>query len=191
MERPVTELVIPSLRGTNTSELPALHDRRYDVEAYRVTSDRIIVLGSVRDSKPPGTYFRDERGTIEIHEMAAELILSYPELDIVEAAVNMSTHPHGECPGIVESYQQLVGLNIGRGFTPRIRELFGGPRGCTHVTALLLAMAPVVMQASYSMGLLEHGLEPVSQAGASDLHVNTCHVWAEGKRPGDSVDRTK
>ena len=45
----------------------------------------------------------------------------------------------------------LVGLSIARGFTHRVRELFGGPRGCTHTTALLQAMAPIAMQCFWSM----------------------------------------
>ena len=58
------------------------------------------------------------------------------------ADVVFEAHPHTTCPAIIEHYQGLVGLSIARGFTHQVRELFGGPRGCTHTTALLLAMAP-------------------------------------------------
>ena len=71
---------------------------------------------------------------------------------VIEAAeVVFEAHPHTTCVDIVESYQGLVGLSITRGFTHKVRELFGGPRGCTHTTALLLAMGPVATQCTWSM----------------------------------------
>ena len=65
------------------------------------------------------------------------------------------THPHTECVSIVDAYRGLVGLSITRGFTHKVRELFGGPRGCTHTTALLMAMAPVAVQCIWSMNVVE------------------------------------
>jgi len=40
----------------------------------------------------------------------------------------------------------LKELSIARGFTHKVRGLFGGPRGCTHTTALSQAMAPEAIQ---------------------------------------------
>ena len=72
-------------------------------------------------------------------------------------------------------------------FQAQVRELFGGPRGCTHTTALLQAMAPIAMQIFWSMRSVtsaEAG-EPYG-VGASEPGddswkriLNTCHVWAE------------
>ena len=62
----------------------------------------------------------------------------------------LETHPHAACPRIEDHYQHLIGLSIARGFTHKVRELFGGPRGCTHTTALLQAMAPVAIQSMWS-----------------------------------------
>ena len=83
---------------------------------------------------------------------------------------------------------KLVGLNIARGFTHKVRELFGGPRGCTHTTALLQAMAPVAVQCIWSMQATkmkrdaETAAPPVSpeeRKRAMSINLNTCHVWAE------------
>src|SRR5262249_21664372 len=75
-----------------------------------------------------------------------------PTTQVITAAdVAMQTHPHTTCPRIVDHYDKLVGLSIGRGYISKVRELFGGPRGCTHVTALLLAMGPVLAQSFWSL----------------------------------------
>ena len=72
-----------------------------------------------------------------------------------------------------------------------MRELFGGPRGCTHTTALLLAMGPVATQCSWSMyamqarrdgkSFLESHAELTPEQREMSLRANldTCHVWAE------------
>ena len=85
------------------------------------------------------------------------------------------------------TYQGLVGLSISRGFTHKVRELFGGPRGCTHTTALLQAMAPVAIQSiwSFRMAQTEGGAPsgPFDTAAAREgvlaTNLNSCHVWAE------------
>ena len=86
-----------------------------------------------------------------------------------------------------------MGLSIARGFTHRVRELFGGPRGCTHTTMLLQSMAPVAVQCFWSMQVLkahEVGECPRPAATTDErkrmvtMNLNTCHVWDED---GDQI----
>ena len=105
------------------------------------------------------------------------------------------THPATTCPDITPRYDLMIGLSIARGFTHKVRELFGGPRGCTHTTALLQAMAPVAMQCFWSMRAAQARLDGVETSmfeadrgddGDNDdmwmLSINTCHVWDENGR---------
>ena len=71
-----------------------------------------------------------------------------------------------------------------------MRELFGGPRGCTHVTALLQAMAPAVVQSTWSMRVLGRraGTQSAADTRVDALNLNTCHVWAED---GELVTRVR
>jgi hypothetical protein len=107
----------------------------------------------------------------------------------------METHPHSDCPRIEDHYGSLVGLSIARGFTHKIRELFGGPRGCTHTTALLQAMAPVAVQSLWSFQMAQtrttgemdpYGTQAARQRVVLANH-NTCHVWAEGSEHVESM----
>src|SRR4051812_37601593 len=89
-----------------------------------------------------------------MHRMRVELEIEYPALVVCAVQVEFDDFPQTLCPMIADDYGALVGVSITRGFTGRVRELFGGPRGCAHVTALLLAMAPAVVQSTWSMGIL-------------------------------------
>lgn len=180
----------------DSPDLPELHHRNYDVRSYVVAPDRVLIRGRIVDQKPPGVYFADDPEPLEIHHMVVDLTISFPELEIVDVEAGMETHPHGHCPTIMDHYGELVGLSIARGFTHKVRELFGGPRGCTHTTALLQAMAPVAVQSIWSMRHVSEteqlvaapmGKNPTPEEMRAQLgyNLNTCHVWAD---PGPMFD---
>lgn len=172
-----------------TAEEQLLHSRNYEVQSFRVDDTRIRLRGRVTDVKPPGMYLDDDPDPLTVHNMVVEMVVQLPTLEIVEAGLVMETHPHGQCTDITNHYERLVGLSIARGYTHKIRELFGGPRGCTHTTALLQAMAPVAIQSIWSMTSFEDGtpVRPPLSANPTEDEVrerfahnlNTCHVWAE------------
>jgi hypothetical protein len=171
-------------------DLPLLHDRHYEVRSYREGPTRMRLRGAVRDQKPPGMYVEGDPEPLTMHHMVVDLVVEFPSMLITHAEVVMETHPHEECRRVEPHYGNLVGLSIARGFTHRVRELFGGPRGCSHTTALLQAMAPVAIQSVWSMRVNEDGSQMVSVPLPANptreqmlerfaFNINTCHVWAE------------
>ncbi len=170
-----------------TGEL--IHNRNYDVRTYREAPDLMRIRGVVQDSKPPGIYFADDPEPLVIHQMVVDLMVGFPSLEIVDAEVVLEVHPHSQCPRIADHYRELVGLSIARGFNRRLRELFGGPRGCSHTTALLQAMAPVAIQSTWSMRMLSEDPDVLPEMPPDPTpeqlrerfrwNLNTCHVWAE------------
>ena len=76
------------------------------------------------------------------------------------------------------------------------KELFAGPRGCTHIGALLSAMAPVAIQTGWSMRAFVVTTDAdLDSSAAKDQRsrqfsgtINTCHMWAED---GDLVATVK
>ncbi|MDH3754746.1 MAG: DUF2889 domain-containing protein [Acidimicrobiia bacterium] len=175
-------------------QLELLHTRDYSVRVYLLDDTHVLVRGVVSDVKPPGLYVTDDVEPLEIHQMHVELTVELSTMEITAAEVVFETHPNETCPSIADHYRQLVGLTIARGFTHRVRELFGGPRGCTHTTALLQAMAPAVVQSTWSVhvrSLREAGGHTGEIDGAARErqvagNINTCHVWAED---GEHVTR--
>jgi hypothetical protein len=167
-----------------------IHERAYVVRAYRAHDGTLVIRGAVRDQKPPGLYIPDDPSELTVHHMIIDLAVDVPSLMITKATAVLETHPHDSCPRIEEHYGKLVGLSIARGFTHKVRELFGGPRGCTHTTALLQAMAPVAIQSMWSFRVASaRGGSASEQPPAFTLeqrremalmtNLNTCHVWAE------------
>lgn len=164
-----------------------IHERAYVVRAYRKDEHTLVLRGSVRDQKPPGLYIPEDREPLTIHHMIVDLHVAVPSLEIIGANAVLETHPHTGCPRIQDHYENLVGLSIARGFTHKVRELFGGPRGCTHTTALLQAMAPVAIQSLWSFRVAQSNeagagspmATQEAREGALAMNMNTCHIWAE------------
>ncbi len=182
--------IVPHPEGVDPQS-QLIHERAYVVRAYRKDASTLLLRGAVRDQKPPGLYVPDDPEPLTIHHMIVDLHIAVPTLEIMLAKVVMEMHPHEHCRQIEDHYQKLIGLSIARGFTHKVRELFGGPRGCTHTTALLQAMAPVAIQSmwSFRMAVVREG--GGADAGAPDFstpearmravatNLNTCHIWAE------------
>ena len=168
-------------------DLDLIHTRNYEARVYQVSDEELLVRGVVSDQKPPGLYIVDDPKPMELHQMQLELRIAIPRLEIIQAQVVFETHPNSKCPLIAADYQKLVGLSIVRGFTRKIRDLFGGPNGCTHTNALLQAMAPAVVQAMWSVSIRSgRGIEGAKDSADEDARerriagtLNTCHIWAE------------
>ena len=176
--------------------VPVLHDREYRVESFLLENGNLLIQGAIRDQKPPGLYIPGDPEPLVMHHMQVGLEIELPDRVIVAVHTDLVTYPHQTCPSIESHYDNLVGLSIARGFTHKVRELFGGPRGCSHTTALLQAMAPIAMQSSKSIECIE-----AERAGQPNpiivrppneswkVLTNTCHVWAEDRPRKEEVER--
>jgi hypothetical protein len=175
---------------SNEPDLPRLHQREYSVRGYVAAPDEMLLRGVVEDTKPPGLVVEGDPSPIVMHHMEVELRIHHPSLEIVDANVVFDVHPHLGCPRITEHYRSLIGLSVARGFSSRVRELFGGPRGCTHTTALLLAMAPVAVQAWFGFDRPARvSGDPDAVRGHRERTRNTCHVWADDGELMGAVSR--
>jgi len=185
------------------TEMQLLQHRAYDAKVYQ-DGDELVAVGEVTDHKPPGTLVPGDHESVVMHNMVVELRVSFPDLRISSVRVLFNTYPNQGCPSIASAYEQLVGLSIARGFTHKVRELLGGPRGCTHVGALLQALAPAVVQATWSMGRVgparsAEGHGPGQQhrsdgPTSGDVHrqaanINTCHIYADGSERVEMIRR--
>ena len=161
-----------------------IHTRRYEVRAFRKADDCLMLRGVVVDEKPVGLYIESDPDPLWMHHMILDLEIHFPTLVIQKANVQFNEHPHLGCTGIVDHSKKLEGMSITRGFNAKVKELFAGPRGCTHTTALLQAMAPVAVQSMWSMRVASARARGVSLESMGDgpqtaSPVNTCHMWEE------------
>ena len=168
---------------------PLIHTRQYQVHAFRMSDTKFLLRGVVVDEKPAGLYIEDDPDPIWMHHMIVDLEIVYPTFLIEKASVEFKNHPHLGCTNITDHYKKLEGMSIARGFNAKVRELFGSSRGCTHIGALLAAMAPVAIQTGWSMRVSSVVDINDSSKSPEDFQeqrikqfastINTCHSWDE------------
>ena len=175
-------------------EFPLIHTRRYEVRAFRMAADRLMLRGVVVDEKPAGLYLKGDEQPLWLHHMIVDLEIVYPTFLIEKASATFHEHPHLECTNITDHYKKIEGMSIARGFTAKVKELFAGARGCTHITALLSAMAPVAIQAGWSMravassdGQVDAQRNYENRERQLSGTINTCHMWDENGALAASV----
>ena len=159
---------------TDTRRL--IHRRQIVCEAYERDDGLWDLEASLSDIKTYPIPNRD-RGTIEagdpIHGMWLCLTVD-AAFEIRDVAVRMEKTPFAICPAIEPDYGRLVGAHIGPGWNRRLRELFGGTRGCTHIVEMLGRLGTVAMQAMY--GRRRSG-NPVDSTRKPWV-IDGCHAWA-------------
>ena len=163
-----------------------IHQRSYETEAFDEGDGRMRVRGRLTDNKPQGLCLADGNDLV-IHDMCIDLLVDPQTFTIVAVENEMMVRAYSNCEAILPNYQALVGVSITRGYSSRVKKLFGGPNGCSHMSALLQAMGPVAVQATWSFLSLHESLE--SRLNRSDdpeererklrMMVNSCHVWQE------------
>lgn len=178
---------------------PLIHTRQYQVHAFRMSDAKFLLRGVVVDEKPAGLYIENDPDPIWMHHMIVNLEIVYPTFLIEKASVEFKNHPHLGCTNITDHYKKLEGMSIARGFNAKVRELFGSSRGCTHVGALLAAMAPVAIQTGWSMRVESAQSDDDSAKSPEDFQeqrvkqfastINTCHIWDENGEMMSKVRR--
>lgn len=98
---------------------------------------------------------------------------------IVDASVDYEAAPYTVCSAIAESYKQLIGLNLIRGFRHDVRARLAGRHGCTHVTELTNVLPTAAIQG------IATRINPVKLANEQTkrpFQIDGCHALrAEGE----------
>jgi hypothetical protein len=173
-----------------------IHTRFYEARTYKLNDDLFLLRGVVCDEKPAGLYMAGDPDPLWVHHMVVDLEITFPMFVIQKVSVTFHERPHTHCTDIEPDYQKLVGLSIARGFNKQVKDLFGGPRGCTHIGALLAAMAPVAIQSGWSMRMGNAlGNEEFDSATTAEqrkrsyaMNLNTCHMWDENGQMVNDIE---
>ncbi len=154
-----------------------VHVRTIRMEAVEAGPGELEVTGTLLDERPSGQVRSEgDDGARIIHDMTVTLRVRYPDFVITEARAEMAAYPYTICPEALPPVDQLVGLSVARGFVRAVQERFGRERGCSHLTALILAMAPVVKQGAGAAFRRERD----TPRDADDLwFINTCQAWRQ------------
>lgn len=166
------------------SENKKIHGRQIEITTYEYEKDAVVVEGKLIDTRFRQTYYLNGelRPPGTVHGLVIRMKVKGADLRIEEIDVDMDTIPRQECREVLNSLQPIVGMRIRAGFTEKVKEKVGGPKGCTHLVALLLAMAPAAVQGAWS-AVAQHPIDPSKySATALKFLENTCWVWrSEGE----------
>ena len=163
-----------------------VHVRTIRAEVKRVGADELEITGRLVDERPRSTDPFDEGHDGTVHDMTLTVRVRHPDLVITAVDGRMDHRPYTLCNDAVPPLQRLVGLSVMKGFTRAVNERFGRQLGCSHLNALIQAMAPAIKQGAGAA--FQDGAK--IQAGAEDYwFVNTCQAWREDGPLHDGVRR--
>lgn len=129
-----------------------VHTRKIECHGY-VRADGMMEVESVmRDISVAGSdlFFKTLAPGEDLHHMQITLTLDR-SLVIHQVQVRTLAAPTPWCAEANGVYDGLVGLQIGPGFTKKVRELAGGTKGCTHLTELMGPVATTAFQTWHAL----------------------------------------
>ncbi len=155
-----------------------VHTRSIRVETYSAGEDRVIVEGSLEDTRyqPIYTITQQRREAGRVHGMVVRLLLGGTPTKILDAEAEMPTVPMEECRTAIASVKALIGLPVVYGFSKAVKDRLGGTAGCNHLTGLVLTMGSAAVQ-----GTAAHRgkTRPPPEARQVMLEYvkDSCRVW--------------
>jgi hypothetical protein len=155
-----------------------IQTRNIEISTFDDDDDHITVEGRLQDNRLVASYISGEKRPPQIvHHMIVQMRIDCENLSVKDVYVEMPSVPHDECDQTAESLQKIKGLRLVPGFTSKVKRLLGGKQGCLHLTTLVLAMAPAILQGYWAF----RNRHPQSQEISSQLMENylldTCWVW--------------
>ncbi len=156
-----------------------IHSRHLEITTYEHAPGSVILEGRLQDecfvdrhmltgeTRPPGT----------IHDMIVRMQVRGVALVIEAIETEMRSVPRKECRQAAGCLKPLIGMSIASGFTVKVKEMIGGPKGCAHLVSLVLAMAPAAVQGAWS-AVSQKPLDPGLYAdSAMNFLTDTCMIW--------------
>jgi len=160
-----------------------VHERRLELRSYPLEDGRLIIEGWLRDERLVDGYHWNgvprERGVV--HWMCIRFLVGDWPLTILDAEGEMPDIPHPLCSSTLEGIKRAVGIKIVAGYSEEIRRIFGGVRGCNHLTHLMMVMGTAALHGYWTQDSRERRPVPRSLEGFEALPelVNSCALWGE------------
>lgn len=147
-----------------------LHRRAIEIQGYKRADGLFDVEAHLVDTKPYDMQLAaGVRAAGEpIHGMWLRITVDR-NLVIVDAQAAMDAMPYMDhCGAIVPAYRKLVGLAIRPGYHQKLKELFGGVNGCTHISELAAVIATATFQTMAGQKLQDPARKP--------FQLDRCHA---------------
>ena len=154
-----------------TSPRVRIHQRRVSFEGFKRADGLWEIEAQLIDSKDHDCPFPSglRQAGEPIHAMWLRVTIDV-QMNILAVEAKTSAAPFlGLCETILPDYEKIVGLNLFEGFLKKVKELFGGAQGCTHISELLMSLPTAALQ-SMSGENLDRELTQ------KPYHLDRCHA---------------
>ena len=145
-------------------------DGLWDIEGEMTDTKTYPFTHEVHGARQPGT---------PMHAMVIRATVD-DTLTIRAIASASDQAPFAECQQGVEPMQQMVGVQMGRGWRKAIEQALGKSRGCTHQRELLFNLATAAFQAvpHYRERVLRKATgEPTPERAEPPYYLGSCIAW--------------
>ena len=153
-----------------------MHNRVIDCRGYERADGLWDIEGHLTDTKAYTWFDRGSIGDLPAgqpaHDMWIRLTIDL-NMVIYEAVAVTDAGPYSPCGDITPRFAKLKGMRIERGWTKGLRDIIGGPNGCTHQWELLGRIAATAYQSTNNARQAKHPRKP----GEVPRTFNTCHMY--------------
>lgn len=181
----------------SSAERTEVHQRTITLRGFRRADGLWEVDGHLEDVRAHDFRFPggERQGGAPIHSMWLRLTVDSSALIVDAVAATDSAPFDGICGAIAPDYEKLIGLRVGPGFSRATARLFGGVRGCTHMSELLRTMGTGVLQTLAGSDLaVSETTKPFQLHGCHALATDGLQVasfyprWYRGAAEGGNPD---
>ncbi len=148
--------------------------------SYEGETEAVVLEGKLLEDRLQHYYLTtgEKRDPGPLHHMTIRMLVKGADLEIGEIEVEMNEVPREECGETAAFMEKVRGMKIGPGFSKKIRDMLGGVKGCAHLVALLLAMAPAAVQGFWAYRARKPVSGEFKEGGRMMKYLeNTCYVW--------------
>lgn len=156
--------------------------RDITIDSCALDETHFQVRGQLTDTRRD---YEDPTQQIMVHCIVARITVNTKTHCITEAEFGLPKMAFkGMCENLPNGAELLEGVDITKGFSFKLRELYGGRRSCFHLSSLLQAMVPALMQCrswNFEFKQMDADLPAERVPAAMDAMLrsvkNSCHAW--------------
>ena len=99
---------------------------------------------------PHGQFILKAKMEDRLHDIETVLTTTNDTLEILTASVRFVRSPSPFCAQAEQRFSSLVGLQIGKGLSSKLRERLAGGEGCGNLRTMMLGLLPLAINARVS-----------------------------------------
>ncbi|MCG8670270.1 MAG: DUF2889 domain-containing protein [Pseudomonadales bacterium] len=163
---------------------PAGFNRDINIESCAIDAEHFQIRGQLTDTRND---YQDPTKQFIVHCLVVSITVSIKTNTITEAQFGLPKMAfENMCEKLPAGAELLIGVDVFKGFSFKLRELYGGKRSCFHLSSLLQAMVPAITQCrswNFDFKRMDAALPVDKVPLAMDTMLsnvkNSCHAWEE------------